>query len=1235
MSIRELTTVMGAWLLLVLSLSLASSASAAPLNLSRSPLFLGVSVDPNIFFMVDDSGSMDWEILAQSHEYYNNYWLNANVARNNDGNWLGYSATGPGGCTGRRTYTYMFYQSDNAYNSCSYVVVERQTESVIRDWRILSSDFNLLYYNPEIDYAPWPGKPNASFTAARSNPQPGSAGYNQTRNLSDFVFYVAEDDHGYTSTKPRGPGTATDGPNGEVDLWDSHVRYTVGSSSISRVAMNVPSAAAMKSINKDCTLTSAKRTVPYSDCFGTSASSSTISGSSVDQYGRTLAETQQNIANWYQYSRKRSFVTKGAIASVITSSPSFRFGLSVINDYARFFVQVPQDGVSNYSAHNSALLEELYSYKWDALGTPLRTGLERVGRYFDDAVNLRDPIISACQQNFAVLFTDGFESGNAPASVIGNADGDGHSRTLADVAKYYYDKDLSPLPNQVPTSILDSASHQHMVTFTVAFGVQGLLVDTDNDGWPNPPLTESSNWGNPFNSDPEKIDDLWHAAYNSKGVFVAAQTPQDVVDAIRQALANIADRVSSSASVATNSGTLSADSFLYQARFDSADWTGQLLAFGINPDGSITPTPAWNAASVLNGQNYDSQRRILTYNPAIDYPVGGTVEGRGVPFRWPSNYKSPSSVNGLSWPQIEALLTYGPYDAATTWSSRVTANQNYGQALTDYLRGQRSNEIAGYGFRYRNSVLGDIVNSDPRYVGRPNFRYPDNMAAKPYSTFRQHYANRPAMVYVGANDGMLHGFAESNGSELIAYVPNAVFRNLPMLARPDYMHRYYADGGPNIVDAYLTGRTDPISGTAGAWRSILASGLGGGGQAVYALDVTDPSSFSEANAASLVLWEFDDDDDRDMGYSYGKPQIAKMANGQWAAVFGNGYNNTESDGRASTSGHAVLYIVNLETGALIRKIDTGIGSTSTPNGLATPVLIDSDGDQVVDYIYAGDLTGRLWKFDVTSSNSSQWDVAYKQGSTRKPLFTTQNNQPITTQPQVAFHPDGLDGFMVYFGTGKYLELDDNSPGGQPTQSFYGIWDKNQATLTDFTSSSLLKQYVLNQYEQSFDSDGNGVDDEDYTLRDVSDYDISYGSHMGWQFVLQPQKVEGSANASNFGERQVSDAIVRDGRVIFTTLIPSQQPCDFGGNSFIMQLDYRTGGKLPYAAFDLNGDGLFDANDGDASGRMSSIGIVPTLSILSDTNRDVAFASGSSGDVDDIELNTGTLASGRQSWRQLE
>ncbi|MEX1198076.1 MAG: PilC/PilY family type IV pilus protein [Pseudohongiellaceae bacterium] len=1220
---RQTLMVIRYWLLAVLVLG-ASTARAAPLDLANGPLFLGVSVDPNVFFMVDDSGSMDWEIMVGEHAYYLNYWEDAGVANNDDGTWLSFASTGQ--CAGRRSFVYYFQNDDNAYDSCFYPERERNGDSEQRDWRIRSSDFNLLFYNPEVDYEPWPGMPDADFTAARSNPQPGTDGYSLTRNLTGFRYDVALDDKGHIGSIPSGPSSATDGGNGRVDLFDSRIHHTVGGTELTVEAFTTASADDIQALDQDCSTTSAAAPVPFADCFGTTVETSTVSGSETDTYGRTLDETRQNIANWYEYHRKRSSVTRDAISQVVTSSPSYRFGLGLINEYDELFVPVPNANTDEYSSHNSNLIEAFREHQWQALGTPLRQGLERVGQYYDGGLGYDDPIISACQQHFSVLFTDGYWSGDAPSDSISDADGDGVSQTLADVARYYYENDLSALPDQVPTTTFDQARHQHMVTFGVAFGVSGELEDTNNDGWPDPELEEDDDWGNPYASDPEKIDDLWHAAYNSRGLFVSAQSPSQVVSAISEAIAAIADRTGSSASVASNSGTLSAESFLYQARFDSSDWSGQLLAFQINPDGSIESSPEWNAANVLNGQSHGG-RSILTWSP----DAGNA--GEGVPFRWPDNYDAPDDDTELSPAQVSELLAYSPFPEDTENAGEIASNQAYGQALTDYLRGERSNEVSGYGFRYRNTVLGDIVNSDPRYVGAPRFHYADNLAAKPYSEFRQHYEDRQAMVYVGANDGMLHGFNEETGAEMLAYVPRSVFSELPELSREDYSHRFFVDGGTNIVDAYLPGANDPVGSGTGAWRSVLAGALGKGGQGVFALDVTDPSRFSENRADELVLWEFTDADDPDLGYTYGRPQIAKMANGRWAAVFGNGYNNTEGDGAASTTGHASLFIVDLETGDLVRKISTESGSSTTPNGLATPVLIDETGDQTVDAIYAGDLQGQLWKFDVSGNNTGQWEVAHSQGGTLLPLFTTEAGQPITTQPQVARHPYGGEGFMVYFGTGKYLELGDNSPTGEPTQAFYGIWDDGQSS--DLDSSGLLQQYIEDQYVESYDTDGDDVDETDYTLRDVSDIDIDFSVHQGWKIDLMPQKIQGADNNSNFGERQVSNAEVRDGRIIFTTLLPSQSPCEFGGSSFVMQLNYANGGQLQFPAFDLNGDGSFDDNDSDASGRMTDIGIVPTPSILSDSDSDFAVISGSSGDLDAVELNIGVTASGRQSWRQLE
>ncbi|MFK7864760.1 MAG: pilus assembly protein [Pseudohongiellaceae bacterium] len=1239
------------WMVSVYILADSTTSEAQELGLASQPLFLGTQIDPNIFFMLDDSGSMDWEILSVDHVYFRDYWGDATRRGvRNDG--LILVNANNGSCANSRRNLHYLYDTgvntDNKYGGCSRAQLEDNVEWEEVDWRIRSSDMNIMYYNPSATYRPWEGFSDASFTSARSNPQVGTDGYNRTRNLTGFQYDVWIDNLGRDATV-NGPNSVQNGPNNEVDLWDSHTTYTVNSSSVGIEYLTTTFA----SVNgkPDCHFGDEDTTPQYRDCFGTSRTTGSVSGLGTDPWGRTVAEVKQNIANWYQYHRRRSFVAKAAISTVVSSNTSFRFGLSLLNRDETLFVQMPGELVEDYVPHNEGLLEDMFEFEWTASGTPLRSGLERVGRYYANELSGKSsPIISACQQNYSVLFTDGYWSNNdnLQTSAIENTDqdGDGSRYSVADVAKYFYDTDLSPLPNDVPTSTIDQNDAQHMVTFTVAFGVEGNLTDSDNNripdtdwtGTPGTEVTESSGWhsgdadSDDFNN-AEKIDDVWHAAFNSKGYFVSAQSTDGVAEAISDALLEIADRVGSAASVATNTGSLNAGSKLFQARFDSSDWKGQLLAFQINLDGTIEGFPDWEAGSLLNNNDYDTGREIITFNPNVDNPPGGNVEGVGIPFRFPANYTNPVSSTEMTTEQIQYLLTNAPHAISTVSGSEIAENQTFGTDIVNYLRGDDSNEAMGQGFRERNSVLGDIVNSDPNFVDVPNGRYPDDLEAKSYNSFLTDNSSRQGVVYVGANDGMLHGFSDDTGAELIAYIPSAVYKNLDNLASPDYEHKYFVDGGPNIIDVFLDDTSDPGGGGPGVWRTVLAGGLNGGGQQVYALDVTEPASFSEANADDIVMWEFDDSDDVDMGYSYGRPQMAKMADGTWAAVFGNGYNNTEADGNASSTGHAVLFIVDVETGEVLRKIDTNSGSAGTPNGLATPLMVDSNGDSIVDYIYAGDLNGDLWKFDVTDSDKNQWKVAG--GASPRPLFSAESGQAITSQPQASFHPDNLGGFMIFVGTGKYLEVNDNDGFGQDTQAFYGIWDKNQASFATLTSAALLEQSITNQFSQAFDTDNNGTNDETFILRDVSDNLIDWDVHDGWRIDLRPDKIENVSNILNYGERQVSNAIVRNGRVIFTTLIPSTVECEFGGTSFLMELDFRDGSALEFPAFDLNGDGEYDGDDTDASGRASDVGIMPTVSILADGAQDVAFGSGASGDIDVIQLSVGTQAFGRQSWRQLE
>ena len=717
---------------------------------------------------------------------------------------------------------------------------------------------------------------------------------------------------------------------------------------------------------------------------------------------------------------------------------------------------------------------------------------------------------------------------------------------------------------------------------------------------------------------------LVDTANNAGGQSYAAADGLALASSLVTAFTDIAS--GSSASVAVTSGSLQSNSKLYLARFNTNDWSGELLAFAINSDGSLENSidgnglmqpgvNGWKASSLIPAA---ASRVIFSHNGA----TGASQDG--IPFQWAN----------LSASQKTALGT---------------------APILNWLRGDQSEEAATTGstlnLRNRlNAVLGDIIHSAPAYVGPPAFQYPDDIqgttTALRYSTFKTAKLSRPPMVYVGSNDGMLHAFDADTGVEKFAYVPNAVYSRLNALTSPSYVHQYTVDASPVVVDAYF----------GGAWRTILAAGLRSGGQAVYALDVTDPNLITtETVGATKVLWEFTDTDDADLGYTYSAPNIVKLQNGKWAAVFGNGYNNTEADGSASTTGNAVLYIVDLEDGSLIKKIDTGVGfsnaaSGNRPNGLATVAPTDVDGDSVADYVYGGDLYGNMWKFDLTDASPTNWVVMY--GS---PLYTActgatctnTNRQPIVVRPQVSENPT-QGGFMVYFGTGKFIEDGDNDAVNQLTQTFYGIWDKNDSTLAAFNKGNLKQRKILAETTVgSFDIRiTSGVSD------DTTDGggEINWPTQKGWYMDLI---LDGTAD--NRGERAPFNPIFRQGRIIFTTLLPSADPCDFGGSGWLMELDAFKGTRLLETPFDLDGDGIFtaadlvsyDSNgdgviDGDdvdapASGISSGdVGIIVTPGIIAgdDGKTEYKYAAGSTGNVKVITERPEPGQTGRQSWRQI-
>ena len=711
-------------------------------------------------------------------------------------------------------------------------------------------------------------------------------------------------------------------------------------------------------------------------------------------------------------------------------------------------------------------------------------------------------------------------------------------------------------------------------------------------------------------------DSWWTSSPQTTGkwpkTLLPAGNPDLMIKAVNDAFVSIAAQSSSASAAALSSGTLNTNTglYVYQSSYDSSNWSGDVSAYHISSGLSQDMTPTWKASNFLtpdllnpsSGTKPWLTRRILTFNDGLNEDgteTTATNGRRGVEFQ--ASTSSGNSFTSNFSPRQQALLSLDPGSIAVeTGSDRV-----------DYLRGDNSNEgTSGQQWRVRTRSLGDFVNSSAVYVRRASatdIPYADQSSFKSYVTA---IASRTPAVYAGSNDGMLHVFDASDasddgtssaaktansGKEMLAYVPAAVYANLKSLTSTNYTHNYFVDNTPIIADAQLSSDAcTPTSDATKCWRTVVTGGLGAGGQGIYALNGTDPSTFSSATPASLVLWEFTDRDDADLGYTFAQPLVRKMNNGKWAVIVGNGYNNTDADGKTSSDGRAYLFILMLDGPGpfsdargnrwtlgtnyfKIRLTAPNEGSTtplSPANGLSSVFGIDKNSDSLVDYLYAGDRYGNIWKIDVSSADPANWGSAFGSSTTPLPLFTAVSSdspskaQQITTSPLVQPHPNG--GFMVMFGTGSFVDTNDNiAPFNK--DSFYGIWDKDDGTRV--TSRSQLQRQASLAYDAST---GYGV---------VSNCEVQYSAtptaladattfcpsslapsldsnglvaqQLGWVMDLNFK-----LSSSNTGERYISRPlpILNYGLLSFRTITPSGDPCSGSFTDFDYNVNYLTGGQ---------------------------------------------------------------------------
>ena len=745
------------------------------------------------------------------------------------------------------------------------------------------------------------------------------------------------------------------------------------------------------------------------------------------------------------------------------------------------------------------------SLKNAARYTPLAGTVETSRRYFSGQ-GYSSPISDTCQKNFVVLATDG--------NPTGKKDGSQYDPTQwvntynATKKEWTYGPAIDDVLKEITKLRSTTKGGDRYDIKTYVIGLGSTVINDSSAA----SLNEMASQGGTVNA------------------FFADKT-----DALKSAFASIASAIDaesrSGAAAGLSSGSWQTGAALYQGKFSSVDWSGDLTSTVVASDGSLATTATWSAATQLSGQHWDTGRAIMTYRP-----VAGAEVGRGIAFRWPADPAAPRR-DELNLRQVLALNT-GEGDAV----------DGQGEFRLRYLRGDSAREarncaVCAPTFRNRPvTVLGDIVGSAPFYVGAPSANFYDDFESAAYSSFVAAWRGRAPQVYVGANDGMLHAFDAATGNETFAYVPNLVFGSLSALSAIPFKHRYNVDGPPAVADVFYDS----------AWHTLLVAGLRAGGRGVYALDVTDPRRFTEADADSVVRWEFNDPD---MGHVYAPPTLVKTNNGRWSVIVGNGYN--------SPSKRALLFVIDAETGALVRKIAAG---SAEANGLSAPAAIDVDGDGIVDVVYAGDLTGKLWKFDLSAASPDDWGLALSGVA----LFDAGSLMAITSRPDVTRTPKG--GYMVTFGTGRYLSAGDPSSTGE--QRVYGIWDKN-GTVVEATD---LQEQVIEAVTAT-GSDGDIYRTSSHRVDPPTDAklaidepnvtrDAYYANNRGW-FLALPA----------VGERVVADARIRGGRAIFTSIVPdNSNRCVPAGTSWVLEFDVFTGNRLDQPTFNTNTDAALTAAD---------------------------------------------------------
>lgn len=1252
--------------------------AANPVNPPNIPLESGsaTGTKPNLMFIFDDSGSMNFDYMGD--EVGDNLCKSYSNSRVNQ--------------FGRACVSYNYDNNDSGANitsapNSSFQLNGRNNYGA--DTMYFVSELNKMYFNPNIKYMAGVTHEavslgDQSFTAAKpniySNP---NAGLVDLKNLQE-TFFCKNNNPRFSDLSDtnycRRNGINTPNPyNYATQAYpNSTYRYPVAGPWKPHYNTIIPTEYCNSNLATCSTSSNFGVPAPIRWCrTSADATSTSLITGTVSSNGNRVNRCQKNydssyrylrigniqrhslsnadlanFSNWYTYYRNRHMAMRTSVGLAFKGIDNTkRIGFITINpgsNNSNKFLAVKDFN----DDHKESFYDLLYNVGISG-ATPLREALSRVGRYYagkTDGINANmitgdnpDPVQFSCQQNFAILSTDGYWNGNPGKDLsnnnIGNEDNSnsgystrasgsfdggnlGASGTLSDVAMYYYKTDLRPTgslgaggvnvsENNVPISPTNTNNNQHMVTYAISLGLNGL-VDYSKDylqgrnadfeniklgtsgacswttgvcNWPAPNMTNITT----ASGDAKNIDDLWHATVNGRGKYYSAQNTQDIVEGLEDALNSLIAQTAASSSATTSSPNITAtENTLFYSTYRTVHWDGEVIAKTIDHStGDISAAPKWTAASQLNsraGATSDS-RTIYTSRVTND----GT---QLVNFEW-------ARLNGWEKSYFNNKCSTTSYQLAqcADLSDDQRLLINNGENLVKYIRGQNGYEnqtnVQNPLYRERDFILGDIIDSATSYVSNSPYNWTD----ADYFSFKARVASRKPMLYVGSNDGMIHALDASNGRESWAYIPSQVLPNLYKLADKNYAvnHQFYVNGPISIMDAKINN----------TWKTILVGAMGQGSQGYFALDITNPDSPN-------VLWEICtdsnlcDQSNANLGWSYGKPIITKRAlDDKWVVYVTSGYDNENGTG----------FILELDaaTGKTLRTLTTNSGNAGSPAGLSSINTYYDNfyGQNLPKAIYAGDLDGNVWKWEL---NGSHTPFAKKIGRTMGP---TKKVQPISTRPEVGL----IHNYPVLFiATGQYLNFTDYNT--TETQSVYGIKDPyhfcteeaNRTNNNYWNIHCVNKSYDYGNFRAHDDINEQSSDISGNTAVASNKNTVNWGTDIGWFYDFKAQT----------GERVNVEPTLVLGTLNIVTNVPATNTCNVGGNAWIYQLNF------------LNGNAITGQNDVMGKKHTGGFVVGQVIARLDGSGSIKNFITDAAGNVQavGVNINNTSFANQKSSWNEI-